>query len=122
MRSDHCATQRKKHHLQHFLCVFHLHWCGLGHRGTFGRLLFGPLSLCVGEVVDGSKLDEGREDKGKADGNEPVHRGGVRDLGEGVASTDTECRHGQDGGNAFDDSRKRQRLSELKSKKISCTL
>lgn len=66
-----------KNHLQHFLCVLDLDRRGLGHRGAFGWLLFGPLDLCVGEVVYSGKLNEGREDEGEADSDEPVHRSGV---------------------------------------------
>lgn len=72
------ATLRgNKNHLQHFLRVLDLDRRGLGHRGTFGRLLFGPLDLCVGEVVYSGELNEGREDEGEADGDEPVHRSGI---------------------------------------------
>lgn len=87
----------RKHHLQHFFCVLHLDRRGLRPRGTFGRLLFGPLNLCIGEIVDSRKLNEGRKDEGEANGDEPVHGRGVGDLGEGVAGADAECRHGQDG-------------------------
>lgn len=49
-----------------------------------------------GEVVDSRKLNEGGEDKGKANGNEPIHSRCVGDFWEGVASTDAERCHGQD--------------------------
>lgn len=53
----------------------------------------GPAPL--GEVVDGGKLDERGEGEGVADGDEPVHGGGIGHLGEGVASADAKGGHGQ---------------------------
>lgn len=50
----------------------------------------------LGEVVDGGELDEGREDEGVADGDEPVHGCGIGHFGEGVPGADTERGHGQD--------------------------
>lgn len=49
----------------------------------------------LGEVVDGGKLDERREDKGVAHGNEPVHGRGVGHLGQGVPGADAQGGHGQ---------------------------
>ena len=62
------------------------------------RLAQLPVGLQGGEVVDGGKLDQGGEDEGKANGDEPIHGCGVGHFGEGVAGADTERRHGQDGG------------------------
>ncbi|KAF2986037.1 hypothetical protein EK904_002195 [Melospiza melodia maxima] len=53
--------------------------------------------LPIGEVVDSCKLNECREDKGKAHGDEPVHGGGVGHLGQGVASADAQGGHGEHG-------------------------
>lgn len=96
-----CHFDKNKHYLQHFVCVLGLDRCGLRYLGTFSWLLFGQLDLCIGEVVYSGKLNESREDEGKADSDEPVHCSGVRDLWKGVTSTDTKCRHGQDSGDAF---------------------
>lgn len=81
--------------------------CGGGRGGRFlcrrlhgGRFPQLPVGLQGGEVVDGRKLDQGREDEGEADGDEPIHGGGVRNFGQGVAGADTESCHGQDGGDA----------------------
>jgi len=103
------AERKKENHLQRFPRVLDLDGRGLGHRGTLGRLLLGALHLRVGEVVHGGELDEGGEDEGEADGDEPVHGGGVGDLGKGVAGADAERRHGEDRGDAFDGNRKKQR-------------
>lgn len=54
----------------------------------------------LGEVVDCGKFNEGREDKGIADSDEPVHSCGVGHFGKGVPGADTECGHGQDGGHS----------------------
>lgn len=54
-----------------------------------------PGVATLGKVVDGGKLNESREDKGIADGDKPVHGGGVGHLGEGVPGADTERGHGQ---------------------------
>lgn len=54
----------------------------------------------LGEVVDCGKFNEGREDKGIADSDEPVHSGGVGHFGKGVPGADTECGHGQNGGHS----------------------
>lgn len=59
-----------------------------------------PSITPLGEVVDRSELNQGREDKGVADGNEPVHGCGVGHFGERVPGTDTECGHGQDSGHS----------------------
>lgn len=56
-----------------------------------------PVGLQGGKVVDGRKLDQGREDEGKAHGDEPIHGRGIRNFWEGVAGADTECCHSQDG-------------------------
>lgn len=55
----------------------------------------GPAALC--EVIDSCKLNQSGEDKGVADGDEPVHGGGVGDLWKGVPRTYTECGHGENG-------------------------
>ena len=52
-----------------------------------------PAALC--EVIDGGKLNQGREDEGVADGDEPVHGSGVGHLRKGVPRTDTQCGHGE---------------------------
>lgn len=84
-------------------------WRGRGRRSSrhllrrrfhCSRLPQLPVGLQGGEVVDGSKLDQGGKDESKADCNEPIHGCGVRNFGQGVAGTDTESRHGQDGGDA----------------------
>lgn len=36
----------------------------------------------LGEVVDRGKFDEGREDEGVADGDEPVHSCGIGHFGK----------------------------------------
>lgn len=54
----------------------------------------------LGEVVDCSKLNEGREDKGIADSDEPVHSCGIGHFRERVPGADTECGHGQDSGHS----------------------
>lgn len=71
-----------------------LHRCRLPHL---------PVGLQGGEVVDGRKLDEGGEDEGEADGDEPVHGRRVGDFGEGVSGADAECCHGEDGGDTCGD-------------------
>lgn len=53
----------------------------------------GPASL--GEVVDCGEFDEGGEDEGVADRNEPVHGGGVSHFRQRVSSTDAERGHGE---------------------------
>ena len=53
----------------------------------------GPAPL--GEVVDGGELNERREDKGVAHGDEPVHGGGVRHLGQRVPCADAQRCHGE---------------------------
>jgi len=72
----------------------------LGHGGALGVLLLGAFQLGVGEVVDGGELNERREDEGEADGDEPVHGGGVGHLGQRVACADAQGGHGEDGGDA----------------------
>ena len=52
-----------------------------------------PRPAALGEVVDGGKLDEGGEDEGVADGDEPVHGGGVGHLGQRVTRADAEGGH-----------------------------
>lgn len=52
----------------------------------------------LGEVVDCGKFDEGREDEGIADGDEPVHSCGIGHFRKWVPGADTEGGHGQDGG------------------------
>lgn len=53
----------------------------------------GPAAL--GKIVDCSKFNEGWEDERIADGNEPVHGGGIGHFGQWVTSTDTQSCHGQ---------------------------
>ena len=48
-----------------------------------------------------SDLDEGGEDEGEADGDEPVHGGGVGHLGQRLAGADAQRCHGEDGGDAW---------------------
>lgn len=75
--------------------------CGrrlLSRRLHGGRLPQLPVGLQGGEVVDRCKLNQGGEDEGKANSDEPIHCCGVRNFGEGVAGADTERGHGQDGG------------------------
>ena len=72
--------------------------CLLSRRLHGGRLPQLPIGLQGGEVVDRCKLDQGGEDEGKANGDEPIHCCGVRNFGEGVAGADAERGHGQDGG------------------------
>lgn len=69
-----------------------------------------PVGLQCGEVVDGRKLNQGREDEGKANSNEPIHGCGVRNFGKGVAGANTECCHGQDSGDTCI-TRRRQKLA-----------
>lgn len=59
-----------------------------------------PRPAPLGEVVDRGELDEGGEDKGVADGDEPVHGRGVGHLREGVPGADAERGHGEHGGHA----------------------
>lgn len=59
-----------------------------------------PGVATLGKVVDSSKLDEGREDKGIADSDKPIHGGCIGHLGEGVPGTDTKRGHGQHGGHS----------------------
>lgn len=74
--------------------------------GEVTRYLLGHHALAIpgiatlGKVVDSGKLDEGREYKGIADGNKPVHSSGIGHLREGVPSADTECCHGQHSGHS----------------------
>lgn len=54
----------------------------------------------LGEVVHCGKLNEGREDKGIADSDKPVHSCGIGHFRERVPGADTECGHGQDSGHS----------------------
>lgn len=76
-----------------------------GERACLGllglhRLLSIPRPAPLGEVVHCGELDEGREDEGVADRDEPVHGGGVRHLGQRVPSADAEGGHGEHRGHA----------------------
>lgn len=55
-----------------------------------------PSTLC--EVIDSGKFNQSREDEGVADGDEPVHGGGIGNLGKGIPCTYTERCHGENGG------------------------
>ena len=57
----------------------------------------------LGEIVDCGKLDEGWENEGVADGDEPVHSCGVGHFRERVPGADTERGHGQDSGHSCRD-------------------
>lgn len=50
-----------------------------------------PAALC--EVIDSGKLNQSGEDKGVADGDEPVHGSGISNLGKRVPCTYTQCCH-----------------------------
>lgn len=63
---------------------------------TFSIPSVTPLS----EVVDRGKLNKGREDKGIADSNKPVHSCGISHFRERVPGTDTESGHGQHSGHS----------------------
>lgn len=54
-----------------------------------------PSPAALGEVVDGSKLNQGGEHKGVTHGDEPVHGCGVGDFRQGVTSADTQSGHSQ---------------------------
>ena len=70
-------------------------WCPGFVRGhlVVDDALAVPRPAALGEVVDGGKLDEGGEDEGVADGDEPVHGGGVGHLGQRVTRADAEGGH-----------------------------
>lgn len=59
----------------------------------------GPASF--GEVVDGCKLYESRENKGVAHSDKPVHGSSVGHFGQGVTGTDTQSGHGKDCGHTW---------------------
>lgn len=63
-----------------------------GSSGSVGTATL-SVGLHSGKVVHGSEFDEGGEDKGEADGNEPVHGGGVGDFRQRVSSANTQSRH-----------------------------
>ncbi len=65
----------------------------------------------LGEVVYGGKLNESREDKGVADGDEPVHGCGIGHLGQRVSRADTQGGHGKDSGHSC--SRQSIRIKQL---------
>lgn len=68
----------------------------------FHALLFPiPCPAALGEVVDGGKLNQGREDKGVTHGHEPVHGRGVGHFGQRVPGADAERGHGQHGGHPW---------------------
>ncbi len=54
----------------------------------------------LGEVVYSGKLNESREDKGVANGDEPVHGCGIGHLGQRVSRADTQGGHGKDSGHS----------------------
>ena len=58
------------------------------------------MRLQGGEVVDRRELDERGGHEGEADGDEPVHGGGVGHLGQRLAGADAQRGHGEDGGDA----------------------
>lgn len=60
-----------------------------------------PSPAAFREVIDSGELDQGGEDKGVADSDEPVHGSGVGYLGKGVPCTYTQCGHSEDGGNTW---------------------
>lgn len=127
VESDICDSV--EHHLEHFLRVLGLHRCGLRSRRTFGQRPFGTSNLCISEVVHRSKFDEGGEDEGEADGDEPVHGRGIRDLGKRMTGADAQRRHGEDGGDACNGKKKVTQVSSHleevsieKKKKILCVL
>lgn len=64
-------------------------------------LLAVPGPAPLGEVVHSGELDEGGEDEGVADGNEPIHGRGVGHFREGVPGTDAEGGHGQHSGHPW---------------------
>lgn len=55
-----------------------------------------PSITPLGEVVDCGKLNEGREHKGVANSDEPVHSCGIGHFRERVSGADTESSHGED--------------------------
>ncbi len=57
-----------------------------------------PSPAALREVIDSGKLNQSGEDKGVADSDEPVHGGGVGNLGKGVPRTYTQCRHCENSG------------------------
>lgn len=59
----------------------------------------GPAPL--GKVVNCGKLNEGREDKGIAHCDEPVHGSSVSHFRQRVSSTDAESGHGEHSGHTW---------------------
>lgn len=68
---------------------------GGGYHGSLGSVGTATLSVGLhsGEVVHSSEFNEGGEDEGEADSDEPVHGGGVGDFWQRVSSANTQSRH-----------------------------
>lgn len=60
-----------------------------------------PRPAPLGEVVHCGELDEGREDKGVAHCDEPVHGCSISHFRQRVSSANTESGHGQDCGHTW---------------------
>lgn len=72
----------------------------------------------LGEVVDCGKFNEGREDKGIADSDEPVHSCGIGHFRKGVPGTDTECGHSQDSGHSCRETHRQGQYDQIYITKI----
>ena len=70
-------------------------------------LLAVPGPAPLGEVVHRGELDEGGEDEGEAHGDEPVHGGGVGNLGKGVPRTYTQCCHSKNSGDTWENTERK---------------
>lgn len=62
---------------------------------SFQGLLSIPCPAAFGKVVDCGKLNKCWKHKGIANGNKPIHGGGIRHFGKRVAGADAEGGHGQ---------------------------
>lgn len=60
-----------------------------------------PSPAPLGEVINCGKFNEGREDKGIADCNEPIHGSSVSHFRKRVSSTDAEGGHGEHCGHTW---------------------
>ena len=69
--------------------------------GRSALLALEIVGLQGGEVVDRRKLNQRERHEGEAHGDEPVHGGGVGDLGQRVAGADAQGGHGQDRSDAW---------------------